>query len=172
MILSNSDIRDYIKRKRLIIKPLSKDTIRENGIDLRISREIAHFKRTKKIYDVRDKATKPNDFYKKEKADSFIIHPHERILVSTLETVGLEDDLMGFVNLRSTYARMGLMIPPTIIDAGFKGQLTLEVMGGPFPVKVYAGDRFCHAVLAKLTSKSIRYRGTYQGQKGVTYARF
>jgi len=66
---------------------------------------------------------------------------------------------MGFVNLRSSYARIGLSFPPTII-------------GGSFPIKLYAKDRFCHIVLAKLTSDSVSYRGVYLGQKGVTYPKF
>jgi dCTP deaminase len=78
-------------------------------------------------------------------------------------------DLMGFVQLRSTYARLGLALPPTIIDANFSGQLTLEVLGGSFPVKIYAGDRFCHIIFAKLTSPVEKpYIGKYQLQRGVT----
>ncbi len=79
---------------------------------------------------------------------------------------------MGFVNLRSSYARIGLSLPPTIIDAGFKGQLTLHVTGGSFQIRLYAKDRFFHIALAKLTSDSVKYRGIYLGQKGVTYPKF
>jgi dCTP deaminase len=85
----------------------------------------------------------------------------------------MPDDLMGFVNLRSSYARIGLTIPPTIIDAGFEGQVVVEVVGGEVPVDLYPGDRFIHVVFAKL-SKPVEkpYRGVYQGQRGIVLPRF
>jgi dCTP deaminase len=80
---------------------------------------------------------------------------------------------MGFVNLRSSYARIGLTIPPTIVDANFEGQLTIELVGGDFPVKLYAGDRFLHVVFARLSSIVEKpYSGKYQGQKGVRLPSF
>jgi dCTP deaminase len=79
---------------------------------------------------------------------------------------------MGFVNLRSSFARVGLSLPPTIVDKGFKGQLTLHLIGGSFPIRLYAGDRLFHIILAKLASDSISYGGVYLGQRGVTYPKF
>jgi dCTP deaminase len=138
--------------------------VRENGIDLRLGSEIARLKRTDLIFDTLGK----NDyeqFFKKEVGGSLIINPNERILVHTLGFIELENDPMGFVNLRSSYARVGLSLPPTIIDAGFKGQLTLHIIGGSFPIRLCAKDRFYHIVLTKLTSDSVSYSGVYLGQK-------
>jgi len=171
MILSNLDIHRHIKQKRLVVDPLNEDTVRENGIDLRLGSEIARLKRTNVTFDPHGK-NKYQQFFKKEFGESFIVNPDERILVCTLEYIELKSGLMGIVNLRSSYARIGLSLPPTIIDAGFKGQLTLHVTGGSFPMRLYAKDRFFHIVLAKLTSDSVKYRGIYLGQKGVTYPKF
>ena len=103
-----------------------------------------------------------------EKGDSFIINPHEHVLLYTIEYLNLPEDIMGFVNLRSTFARTGLIVPPTIVDANFEGQLTIEVVGSEFPVKINVGDRFLHVVFAKLTSPVEKpYIGKYQGQTGV-----
>jgi dCTP deaminase len=75
---------------------------------------------------------------------------------------------MAFVNLRSSYARIGLTVPPTIIDANFEGQLTIEMIGGEFPVRLYSGERFIHVVFAKLTSPVEKpYSGRYQRQRGI-----
>ena len=171
MILSNSDIHKHMKEKRLIINPFHEDTVRENGIDLRLGSEIARLKRTESVFDTRGK-NEYERFFEKEIGESFIINPNERILVCTLEFIELKSDLMGFVNLRSSFARVGLSLPPTIVDAGFKGQLTLHVIGGSFPVRLYVKDRFCHIVLAKLTSDSVSYSGVYLSQRGVTYPKF
>lgn len=90
----------------------------------------------------------------------------------------LPDDLMAFVELRSSWARRGYMLPPTIVDAGFKGNLTLEIwtamsaehiaLGGqPMPV----GERFAHLIFAKTTGPCVPYTGKYTGQRGITEAK-
>jgi len=75
------------------------------------------------------------------------------------------------VELRSTFARLGLSIPPTIIDAGFEGQVSLESHGGAVPVKLRRGLRFAHAAFFRVEGPALPYRGKYQGQRGVTLPR-
>ena len=95
------------------------------------------------------------------------------MLLHTLEYLRLPSYIAGLVNLRSTWARTGIYIPATIVDAGFEGQLTIEVVGSSFPVKLYPGDRFLHLVLVKLgTPTSKPYNGAYRGQTGVRLPKF
>ncbi len=166
MILSDFDLWNYLRSGRLKVEPIFEDTVRENGLDLRIGSEIARLKSTEKVLDTRDGDV--SEFYRVERGESFVIGPNEHVLLHTIEYLSMPRDLMGFVNLRSTFARLGLSIPPTIIDANFAGQLTIEMVGGGFPVKLYAGQRFLHVVFAKLTSEVENpYQGRYQGQRGV-----
>ncbi len=169
MILSDFDLLAYIKSKRLVIKPFDSAIVRENGVDLRIGNQIARLVPTGDVLDTADPNVDLSKFYRIESGESFIIHPHEKVLLTTLEYVELPADIMAFVELRSSFARLGLMMPPTIIDAGFKGNITLEIQGSSFPVKVYAGQRFAHVIFAKtLNPVEKPYRGRYQGQRGVT----
>lgn len=168
MILSDFDLRNYISSGRLVVEPFEESIVRENGLDLRIGRCIARFKKIDKLIDVRSRSLE--EFYVFENVDDrgFIIHPREHVLMNTLEYLKIPLDIMGFVNLRSSYARIGLTIPPTIIDAGFEGELTIEVVGGDLPVRLYPNDRFIHVVFAKLTSPVEKpYYGVYQAQRGV-----
>ncbi len=172
MILSDFDLWAYIKGGRLIIEPFDESIVRENGVDLRIGRMVARMKKIDKPLDTRN-TEKIEEFYTIEEGEDFIIWPHEHLLLHTLEYIKLPVDLMGFVNLRSSYARVGLIIPPTIIDANFEGELTIELVGGDFPVKLYSGDRFLHVVFAKLSSAVEKpYQGRYQGQRGVRLPSF
>jgi len=172
MILSDFDLRNYIKSGRLKIEPFSEEIIRENGLDLRLGNTIARLKRIDKVFDYKNIGNM-SDYYVIERSEYFVIEPNERVLLHTLEYIKLPPELMGFVNLRSTYARLGLSISPTIIDGGFEGQLTIELVGGSFPVKLYAGERFIHVVFAKLTSPVEKpYAGKYQGQRGVMLPKF
>lgn len=171
MILSDFDLWNYIKSGRLQIIPFSEDIVRENGLDLRIGKQIARFNKKLEVFDTHN--SDPNSFFSFEEGESFIIQPKEHVLLHTMEYLVLPKDLMGFVNLRSSYARIGLTIPPTIIDANFEGELTIELVGGDFPVKLYAGDRFLHVVFARLSSIVEKpYKGKYQGQRGVRLPSF
>ncbi len=171
MILSDRDIAWYIEKGLLRIEPLAAETIRENGVDLRLGDEFCRFNRDAPVLDT-GKAFDKDTYYVCEKVkgnEGFVVNPFEHVLGTTLEKVCLPDDLVGLVNVRSTFARYGIYIPPTVIDAGFCGQVTIEIIGSAFPVKLYPKQRFLHVVFIKTTSPVARpYQGKYQGQTGVT----
>lgn len=169
MILSDRDIKWYIEKGLLRIDPLYEDTIRENGVDLRLGNEFCRF-RGGVLVDTM-KPSKPEEFLdcRHVGGEGFTIQPLEHVLSTTIETVCLPDDLVGLVNVRSTFARYGVFIPPTVIDAGFCGQVTIEIVGGANPVRVYPGQRFLHVIFIRTTTPvESPYKGKYQGQRGVT----
>ena len=170
MILGDRDLKYYLEKGWIKIVPFSEEIVRENGIDLRIGAEFARLKKTERVFDTTEKI---ENFYETINSNDIIIYPHEHILMTTHEYIELPNDVMAFVNLRSTYARLGLSIPPTIVDAGFKGQLTIEVVGSEFPVKLESGQRFLHLIFARtLTPVEKPYNGKYQGQQEVTLPKF
>ena len=158
MVLGDRDLKYYLEKGWIIIDPLKEDTIRENGVDLRVGGEIARFINTDKVFD----PDNPDySFFKIEKGDEFTIHPYEHVLLVTEEYIKLPNNIMAFVNLRSSFARLGLLIPPTIVDAGFERS--------SFPVKLKRGTRFLHLIFARtLTPVEYPYKSKYQGQRGVT----
>jgi dCTP deaminase len=170
MILSDRDLKYYLQKNWIKIEPFSEEIVRENGIDLRIGSSFARLSKTDKVFE-NDKNIE--DFYTVTNSNYFIVFPHEHVLMTTMETLELPNDIMAFVNLRSTYARLGLFIPPTIVDAGFKGQLTIEIVGSEFPIKLESGQRFLHLIFAKtLTPVEKPYNGKYQKQQDVTLPKF
>lgn len=171
MMLSGFDIDNLVKTNRLVINPFDADAVRENGVDFRLADEIAHHKTFENGF-ILDPSNESHirDSYEILKGETtFIIKASEQVLLSTLEFVEVPDDIAGFVELRSTWARHGLSIPPTIIDAGFKGNITLEVINNaPYDIMLKAGTHFAHIVFNKLNNKtSIPYNGTYSGQRGI-----
>lgn len=166
--INGEDLAKLIKKNHLIIRPFAEDAISCKGIDLRLGGEMAHITETETIFDSR----KENDlstFYTKEAGDEFIVEPRETVLFHTLESLKLPADIMAIVGPRSSYCRLGLHISLGFVDPGFAGQLTLEVTGSSFPIKVYVGERLFHIVFAKLSSICKNpYSGKYQNQKGVT----
>lgn len=173
MILSDFDLRNYILTGRLRVEPFNESIIRENGLDLRLGNEYCLIRDSYDVLDLTSANISISNYYDCETNDVILLEPGRRYLLTTLEYLMLPPELMGFVELRSTYARLGMIIPPTIVDGGFEGQLTIELLTPPFPIKIKPGVRFLHVVFAKLTTPILRpYKGKYQGQRGVTLPRF
>jgi dCTP deaminase len=168
-ILSNRDLRMYIDTDLLKVDPLYSDVIRENGLDLRIGPEILRLHASDDVLDTRS-GKGIEGRYTVESGLSFVINPRERILCRTQEYIEMSNDLVGFCELRVTYSLLGLSIPPTMVDAGFPGTLTIEMISDSgFPIRFYHGDRFMHVIFSKLTSKTEKpYQGKYKGQLAVT----
>src|SRR6266436_5134442 len=110
------------------------------------------------------------DLYRKEYVPlggSFIIHPHQFILASTLEYIRLPTDLMSYVIGRSTWGRLGLIVATAVgIQPGFAGTLTLELRNlGEAPLSLYPGQivaqLFFHRVNQK--KKTGKGLGQYSG---------
>ena len=172
MILSDFDLDGLIKDKRLIVDPFDPSTLKENGLDLRLDDEIGIFNQKYGKDFVLDPSNinDVKDLYSVEKhKEQFVIGPRSHVLLSTLEFLKLPDDLMGIVELRSTWARYGLSMPPTIIDAGFAGTIVLEITNNaPFSIVLRPKTRFAHVVFAKTLSRVRNaYKGSYTEQRGV-----
>jgi len=168
MILSDFDLKWYIETERLKIDPLFEDSIQQNGIDLHLAGEMK-IPKSRKVFDL-EKEVYSNPWYDSIISRELVTPPHRKVLCRTIEYIEMPLNLMGFCYLRSTFARAGLSIPPTIVDAGFKGTLTVEIKGSEFPVKIYSKTPFMHLILMKLSSYAIPYKGKYQGQFEVTPA--
>lgn len=97
-----------------------------------------------------------------------LLPPGRRALLASHETVHIPRKRIGLICLRSTWARLGFMSPTTIADAGFHGQLTMEVYNvAQRAILIRPGDIIWSMTF--LITKRLRvYRGRYQMQKGIT----
>ncbi len=144
MILTGRDVQWYVKMGKLMIEPVTREQYQQNGVDLILE----------SIGDVGPASIVPAGDFR---------------LGCTRELICMPDDLMAFVQLRSTWARQGILVPPTAVDAGFQGNLTLEIVFHR-EQRAPLGQRFVHLIFARLTGPTTRYSGKYQGQSGITGA--
>jgi dCTP deaminase len=109
--------------------------------------------------------------------DRLQMDPGEFILAHAEEYVKMPADLVGFVMDKSSLARLGLLALNTIIEPGWEGHITLELLNANrnAPLIIYPGMGICQLVLAKLSSIPLQtykeLQGKYQGQRGVTVAK-
>lgn len=74
--------------------------------------------------------------------EAFFLHPGELALGVTLESITLADDLVGWLDGRSSLARLGLMVHVTAhrIDPGWSGNIVLEFFNaGKLPLALRPG---------------------------------
>jgi dCTP deaminase len=106
--------------------------------------------------------------------DAFYLHPGELALGATLETLTLPDDLVGWIDGRSSLARLGLMVHVTAhrVDPGWSGAIVLEFYNsGKLPLALRPGMTICAISFETLSSPcarpySSRSDAKYRGQSG------
>jgi dCTP deaminase len=109
----------------------------------------------------------------------FYLHPGELALASTLESVTIPDDLVGWLDGRSSLARLGLMVHVTAhrIDPGWSGQIVLEMHNmGKLPLGLRPGMDICAINFETMTSPAARpyHKRTdakYKNQTGAVASR-
>lgn len=167
MILSDRDIRKA-QANHGIVEPWRDEHVQPASIDLRLGDQFIIWE-----YDGIDGM----DQVRVTVADGINIGPGQFMLGATLETVTIPDHLVGLIDGRSSWARLGVAVHITAgyIDPGFNGKVTLELKNvGHQPVWLPVGDRICQMRLTQLTSPAERPYGAlglsshYQGQQGVT----
>lgn len=57
----------------------------------------------------------------------FIIAPNSYVLAVSTEKFNMPHNITGLVKDKSTYARLGIAVQNTVIEAGWEGYLTLEI---------------------------------------------
>ena len=156
MLLSDLEIVKRVEGGSLKVSPFDRKCVTPNGLDLRIGEEAV--------------ILLPGSEYSSRKvgiSDRLALPPSSVVLLLTLERLELPGDLVAHVNLRSTYARRGFLLPGTVVDAGYRGRLTLQVHSPPFPTELTKGERFWHLIFHESHPASSGYNGRYQDSEGI-----
>ncbi|USE69037.1 dCTP deaminase [Pseudoalteromonas maricaloris] len=138
MRLSDTHIREAIEQQRIIIEPTPKpDMISGVTVDLKLGNKFRVFQDHAAPYvDLSGPKDQINaamesimsDEIVLEDGQAFFLHPGELALAMTYEKVTLPADLVGWLDGRSSLARLGLMVHVTAhrIDPGWSGNIVLE----------------------------------------------
>ena len=93
------------------------------------------------------------------------VHNYGRFtLASSIEEFDMPPHLVGIVHDKSTWARHGLSVFNTVIEPGWKGFLTLElVYHGNSTLHIPAGAGIAQVLFHQVMNPAL-YTGKYQGQ--------
>lgn len=165
--LTNIELLKLIKNKTLTIVPLlEKDQIGEVSIDLRIGTDFLSQHQGREAFidttqDEIEKRSIKSHFTetRRKLGETFLLHPSQPILFSTLEYIKLPSNVYAILSLRSSYSRLGLTIS-TIIQPGYCGCVSVEVVNnGNTPIQIMAGARFLQARFIRLNEKLNYFNG-------------
>jgi len=189
MKLSDRDIIQHLKIGKIGIDPMPEQhKIKGISVDLRLADKFRVFNdHTAPFIDLSGPSEQMQKIMDRIMGDevvipegeAFFLHPGELALASTFETVSIPDDLVGWLDGRSSLARLGLMVRVTAhrIDPGWEGQIVLEIFNsGKLPLALRPGMDICALNFETLSSAAIkpynkRADAKYRNQRGPTSSR-
>ena len=172
----------WMAEEHKMIDPFAPELIREGvisfglssyGYDIRLSN---HFKLPGDHLTVVDPKNLPPDAYTDLEADICLVPPGATILARSIEYFRIPRNVTGLMTCKSTYARVGVIVPATVLEAGWEGFLTIGVINvSSFPVKVYANEGISQVLFFEGDEPcDVSYadrKGKYQAQDRITPAR-
>jgi len=168
-LIGKSDVISLIEQRRLLVEPILdlESQLDELGLDLRLDCFFREFVRTDRGFiSPGDEAHGTNLREIEPFRDSFFLQPGEFALAQCLEYIALPNDVLCFLNGRSSLGRRGLIVHATanIVDPGWRGHLVFELANlGVLPIELFPLMRVARLVFMR-TKPVEAYEGPYVGQ--------
>lgn len=165
--------RDVILREldegRIRIDPFDRSQIGVASIDLTLGREIREIVNADAAIRVEDATDYRDHTRVKDLVAPYRLDPGVTIHGITAEHVTLPDDLCGFLEGRSRFARLGLMIHVTsaYVQPGVSNRQVLEMSNvSSRALEIVPGVRLCQLVLMRTEGRAV-YGGRFKHQREI-----
>ncbi len=165
-VLTREVILAEIESGRLNIDPFDSEQIGAASIDLTLGDEIRVFESNDGPIDLREDADYRDHTRVEPLDEPYVLEPGCTIHGITRERIRLPGDLCGFLEGRSRFARLGLMIHVTsaFVQPGVANRQVLEMSNvADRPLRIFAGVRVCQLVLMR-TEGTAHYDGRFADQ--------
>jgi len=181
MVLSDQTIKLEIARGRIVVDPVDADDIQPSSVDLHLGNDFQVFRNSRLPYiDPACEQPGLTERVSASTAEPFVLHPGEFVLGTTVERIGLPNDIVGRLEGKSSLGRLGLLIHSTAgyVDPGWNGMLTLELSNvANLPILLTPGMKIGQISFSQMTTPVDRPYGhpelgsKYQGQDSTTPSR-
>ncbi len=189
MRLCDKDIEKSIAQGQIVITPTPDSSMISGvSVDIRLGNEFRVFKdHTARYIDLSGPKTEVQKAMNSvmseeifiEDGEAFFLHPGELALAVTYESVTLPDNIVGWLDGRSSLARLGLMVHVTAhrIDPGWSGQIVLEFYNsGKLPLALRPKMKIAALNFETMSASATRpYNkredAKYRGQTGAVASR-
>ena len=169
VLLGRSRILELLRSGELRIEPsCSRSQIGAGSIDLRLGNEFRVFKKVHGVFSVTNKADfgEITERIRVSDRGQMLIMPGELVHGITKERVTLPMNMAGFIEGRSSLARVGLLahLSSGFVHPGTSNRTVLEIANiSPFPVSIKPGLRICQLVLLESSCEE-KYKGRFASQ--------
>jgi dCTP deaminase len=166
MILTHDVILREIESKRIVIEPFSLDQVGPASIDLHLADEIRVMEGGPDVIDMTEEADYRLVTQVQQLDRPYLLKPGETIHGITRERIRLPDNICGWLEGRSRFARLGLMIHVTsgFVAPGINNRQVLEMANvAGRPLAIHAGTRICQLVLQRAEGHAL-YQGRFAQQ--------
>lgn len=164
--LTRDEILKEVEAGKIVIDPFDRNRVGPASVDLRLGRKFRVFRKIHDIFEVNDHADARSITELVEVEDRFVMMPQETVLGITMETITLPPYLCGWLEGRSRYARMGLMVHITasFMQPGISNRQVLEISNvSPVPLALKPGTPICQFIFARCEGEAV-YKGKYANQ--------
>jgi dCTP deaminase len=168
-VLTRKAILAELERGRLRVEPFSGDQVGAASVDLTLGDEIRVIDAGADPIDLRDEVDYRDYTHVLRLDEPFVLEPGKTIHGITRETITLPSDLCGFLEGRSRFARLGLMIHVTsaFVQPGVSNRQVLEMSNvAGHPLRIHRGVRLCQLVLMRTEGEAV-YRGRFADQQAI-----
>lgn len=168
-VLTRDAILAELHSGHLAIDPFDESQVGAASIDLTLHDEIRVIVRGEGPIDILEDADYREHTEIRSLAEPYVLESGATIHGITREHIQLPTDLCGFLEGRSRFARLGLMIHVTsaLVQPGVSNRQVLEIGNiSGHPLRIHAGVRVCQLVLMRTEGRAT-YQGRFVDQKRV-----
>ncbi|HMK35480.1 MAG TPA: dCTP deaminase [Desulfomonilaceae bacterium] len=168
-VLTRDELLRAIREERIQIDPFSEDMVGPGSVDLNLSNEFRIFKKIRRAAVVDDSMDLEKITRLVHRERSFTLLPGETILGITRERIKLAPNICGWIQGRSRFARIGLLVHMTasFIQPGINNRQVLEISNmAPFPLLLKPDTRICQIIFQTTTGEAT-YDGKHRDQNSL-----
>src|SRR5688572_32888667 len=109
MILSDRDIRAELAAGRIVIDPYTPEAVQPSSVDIHLGNRFRVFRNNSTaVIDPREEQPELTELLEIAVDEPIILHSCEFVLGATFERVALQDDIVGRLESKSSWGRLGL----------------------------------------------------------------
>jgi dCTP deaminase len=165
-VMTRDELFRAIRDGRITVDPFSDDMVGPGSVDLKLSNEFRIFKKIRRALVVDDSMDLEKITRLVHRERSFTLLPGETILGITKERIRLAPNICGWIQGRSRFARIGLLVHMTasFIQPGIDNRQVLEISNmAPFPLILKPDTRICQVIFQTTVGEAV-YVGKHKDQ--------
>jgi dCTP deaminase len=167
-ILTHDVILELIRNGTISIEPFSEEQVGPASVDLHLDNKFRIFRALSQIHPVNSEASyeEVTELMEVKEDGHLLLMPGQAVLGITREKITLPDNICGWLEGRSRFARVGLMVHMTasFMQPGISNKQVLELNNvGPVPLAIYPGTAVCQFIFEECKGRA-RYSGRFADQ--------